>query len=265
MSMTGVADAIASGVVPAHGDNQAKDREEAWRRIGRYGADAAKGDDSLTNVFIELLRGSNDGLFNLDKNRWGKGIDDAAKAYGIYQENHSRKPAHTHTYNGAKSNKSKMRVPIKVGQITWCDPVAIYNKLDDIRTAMLNAGEEITGSFVSYLAVGHYLLSDECNQVEPDEDTLRSLMRRQAKAPPEAFDIIKRAAKAVTDLVTGENKNGLKVTAPDIQDGASLLNKWIAEQEADAHAAELERELDDMGEATVATWAAKHGLTLAKA
>jgi hypothetical protein len=171
--------------------------------VRQYGRDEGDGNRAKAKFFVRTVQATVDGLVDLTKDKHGKGVDDASFAYAEYLKQKSKKTAEECTDNGTKANVSKLRVGIKLGSMTTCDPVGVMNRAITKRAEMVKDKVEVRPEEPSLINVAREQLQHDSDLSDEQlEDCI-------CKADPKDKTLVAEVEvvrKKLEKIITGEGK-----------------------------------------------------------
>jgi hypothetical protein len=205
--------------------NQANDTRMAdlIKEAEALGGQAALGADTKTKAYLAIIKAQSAGLNLLDKD--SEKVDGIDKFYDGYKKGMGKKQIHEYAKDGDKANKSKMRVCAKAvhpgGAHSFEDTV---DKLLILHKAEQKLGNPIHGSANAIVNAARVQAKQETALTDAQ------IAEAVAKAAQEITveDELKRIAKALERVVTGENKHGLRDNHELTTKAAEALNARVA-------------------------------------
>lgn len=191
---------------PAHLKND-KRFGDLMKQVTKFGEESSLGRDSLPKLAASVVRAAADGVLDLET-KDAKGNDAAAQIYEKYSIAESKKAVHEHSSGGKKANVSKLRQLIAMGCMTTVDAVMVLDEAFKAREGMLREdGVKVKSAYPYYVDVAREQLK---SKTPLDKRALEELAVKDAPAPKELEDELKRVLKVLEGLVTGENKHNLR-------------------------------------------------------
>lgn len=197
---------------PTHGQNDTR-FDDFMSDVRQFGRNAAEGKDALPMLAARVVAAANDGVIDLDKDKHGDGVDDAAFLYAEYSKSEAKKSVHEMTDGGKKANVSKLRQIIKFGGMTTCDPVDVFNRTVIKRKKMVAADQKVKPAYASYVDVARAQLDLDRDM---SDDEIAATITRKGPEPKDLEKILRPIEKALEGVISGENKHGVKDQSPEV-------------------------------------------------
>lgn len=210
--------------------------------VRQFGRDDAAGGDAMPKLGLRVVQAAYDGVIDTTKDSDGR--DDAARIYEEYVKAKSKKAIHNHTDGGLKANVSKLRKLVELGGSPKVDGVNVMERAYTLRGEMVAAEEKVKSAYAAYVDVAR-------RQLEADDDLtdeeIKAAMRKGEGSEKTVLGELKRAAKILDALVTGEGKNGLKDQEEDTIAALEHVNTRITMLEYSIKREKLLADANEMG------------------
>jgi hypothetical protein len=232
----------------AHGKNDHR-FDDLVKEAETYGADRAKGEDSLVLMALKAIQGAFDGYVTTNKDTHGPGVDDAEFLQRKYEgmRNASAKVQRT---TSQKGQASKLRCVIRLGE--WPhggvgEPMNTINLLIDTYNKLSN-DKTYEGKLESaYRMLQKFAAAQVRLKAVIPEDELKGYALKKEGIPKNLEEYIEAIAHNLQKLVDGKAVKGtIKDDSGEIVDAldalksrlADLRNPEVSEDEAEDTSAE---------------------------
>lgn len=177
--------------------------DDYMAEVRQLGRDEGDGNRAKARFFVRTVQATVDGLVDLTKDKHGKGVDDASFAYAEYLKQKSKKTAEDSTENGLKANVSKLRVGIKLGSMTTCDPVGVMNRTITKRAEMLKDGVEVRPEEPGLINVAREQLQHDSDL---SDEQIADCVRKAEPKDKTLVAEVEAVRKKLEKVITGEGK-----------------------------------------------------------
>jgi len=227
------------------GSNIKSALDELMKDVRQFGREQALGEDAKAKFALRVTRASADGIIDLEK-KHGKdpktAKDDIDVLYKEYVDQYSSKSLHEH--KGIVQKTSEMRVFVKFGAMTTCDPVTVLNRAVILRNELAKGDTKVKSAFPSYLNVARAQLDSD----QPlTDDQIRECVVPGEPAEKTLEKELGRIAKALEAIITGENKAGLKCQSENVIAAHDAITREIATMVKQRELMDLLQKAADLG------------------
>jgi hypothetical protein len=188
--------------------------------VRQFGRDAAEGKDALPKLAIAFVRAVADGVVDPAKDKDGN--DAAARVFSAYCASEGKKAVHNRTPESLKANISKLRQLQNAASNPKFDFVDVLNRTFVIRGQLMDDDQDVKPAYAAYVDIAREQLKQDS---ELSDDQIDSVVRSSTKTKEKTVEgQLKKAAKILEDLITGENKDGLKDDSQEVMVAAEQIN-----------------------------------------
>jgi len=206
---------------PNTNDTRLSDFMSQVRELGR---DEAMGKDSLPKLAVAFVRAVADGVLEMGKDTDGN--DGAARVYYDYVKSKTKKQIHDRSDAGLKANISKLRqIGIFAGNPKW-DAVEVFNKAFTIRADHEKDDIAVKPAYAAFVDVAR-------EQLKQDDQLTDGQIGATVMATSKTKEVtlegqLQKAHKILEDIITGENKHGLKDQSTEVLQAAECISVRLA-------------------------------------
>ncbi len=213
-----------------HGKNDHR-FDDLCKEAETYGADRAKGEDSLVLMALKALQGAFDGYVTTGKDTHGPGVDDAEFLQRKYEgmRNASAKVQRT---TSQKGQASKLRTCIRLGE--WPhggvgEPMNTINLLIDEYNKLSN-DKTYEGKIESaYRMLQKYAAAQVRLKSVIPQDELKAFALKKEGIPKNLEEYIEAIAAHIQKLVDGKAVKGtIKDDSAEVVDALDLLKQRLS-------------------------------------
>lgn len=203
-----------------HGATNDTRLDEFMGRVREGGREEALGKDSLPKLAIDFTRAIADGFLDVAKDVDGN--DAAARVYTARMAANAKKQVHDHKPENVKAQISKLRqLQNFAGNPKW-DAVEVLNKAFTIRHEHEADGIAVKSPYAAYIDVAR-------EQLKQDDQLTDGQIGAAMVATTKTKEVtlegqLEKAHKILEELITGENKHGLKDQSSEILQAAEQLS-----------------------------------------
>ena len=226
--------AITTQSTPSHGQNDTR-LEDFAKVVRELGREAASGKDALPNLAVVFARAVYDGVVDPAKDT--NGDDGAARWFKEYAKSEGKKAFHDRGEQSQKAQISKLRQIQNAAANPKFDFVEVLNRAITIRQQAIKDSLEVKSPYPAYVDVAREQLKydDELD----DAIIFATVTKNETTKEVTLEGQLKKAAKILEDVITGEKHPGVKDQSPEIIAAAEQLNVRIgalllAQQQSDA-------------------------------
>jgi hypothetical protein len=211
--------------------------------VDELAEDEASGEDALANLAIAFSRAVADKVIDIAKDK--NGDDAAVRYFKRYAARKGKKAYHNRTEGSAKAQSSKLRQFQNAADNPKFDWIDVLNRGIIIRQQAIKDSIAVKSAFPAYtdLAREQLKLDDEMDDAMIYEVIIKGDNTKEVTVEGQ----LKKAHKILEELVTGENKHGLKDQSPETiiaqeQLAARLTTLLMTKQASEAAVALAEAE-----------------------
>lgn len=227
-----------------HGQNDQR-FNDFLKEAGELARTHAEGGRSLAILYGRLIQQAAYGVVDTQKDKHGKGIDDAALVYDHYAKNYVKKAGAGQTADSIKAQKSKMRLPIKLGEMTTIgDPTHQLDRFvqEYKRQAELD-NKSVRPESAALLAWAKMQLD---NSDQPlSDDMIAECVAKTQKEDPTAEEYFEAVRKRIEKAINGEA--GFKTDDPRVLAAHEQLRSFITTLCVQREQAELLAKAAELG------------------
>ena len=193
---------------------------DAMAVVRELGRDAASGKDALPNLAVHFVRQIYDGVFTPDKD--ANGEDAATRIFKEYAKSEGKKAFHDRTEASQKVNISKLKQLEKAAANPKFDFVDVLNRAITIRQTAIDDGIEVKSPYPAYVDVARAQL--KLDEEMDDAMIFAAVTKSETTREVTLEGQLKKAAKILEDIITGEKHPGVQDSSPEVMMAAEQLN-----------------------------------------
>ena len=197
-------------------DTRLSDAMAVVRELGR---EAASGKDALPNLAVHFVRQIYDGVFTPDKD--ANGEDAATRIFKEYAKSEGKKAFHDRTEASQKVNISKLKQLEKAAANPKFDFVDVLNRAITIRQTAIDDGIEVKSPYPAYVDVARAQL--KLDEEMDDAMIFAAVTKNETTREVTLEGQLKKAAKILEDIITGEKHPGVIDQSPEVMMAAEQL------------------------------------------
>jgi ribosomal protein S17 len=198
--------------------------EDFMKEVREWGRDEAMGKDALPKLAVAFVRAVADGVIDMTKDI--DGSDGAARVYMDYVKAKTKKQVHDRTDAGLKANISKLRqIGAFAGNPKW-DAVDIFNRAFTIRADHEKDDIAVKPAYAAFVDVAR----EQLKQDDPLTDAeIGGVVMSTTKTKEVTLEgQLAKAHKILEEIITGENKHGIKDQSSEVLQAAECLSVRMA-------------------------------------
>ena len=189
-----------------------------------FGRDEASGKDALPKLAMSVVRAVADSVVDLAKDKDGN--DAATRIYHEYVKAKTKKQIHDRSDAGLKANISKLRQLITFASNPKWDAVDVMNRAFTIRQDHEDDDIAVKPAYAAYVDVAREQLKQDT--ALSDEQIGVTVMATSKTREVTLEGQLKKASKILEEIITGENKHGLKDQSPELIQSQELIQQKLA-------------------------------------
>lgn len=240
-----------STTVPHNGSNMEAQFRAFLDDVAQLGKDKGNGEDAPARFALKVIETAYNGVIDLQRDKHGKGISDAHKAFEVYAQNVTA----VRSFSDSTVDKLRSQIAsfIKLGAWTKGgpgEPMKTVNKLMyDLQK--LKKDKAYSGQTESAFNVLRKYASAQVKRtsVINDPAELRGFLLKPSRNPKTVIEILSGVANTLDKLAKGKLAHGAcQDTSAEVMLAQENINGRISklrEEEAAASEATIEAELDD--------------------
>ncbi|WP_454627737.1 hypothetical protein [Bradyrhizobium cenepequi] len=193
-------------------------------QVRDLGRDEAMGKDALPKLAVAFVRAVVDGVVDMAKD--ADGNDGAARVYIDYVKAKTKKQVHDRTDAGLKANISKLRqIGTFAGNPKW-DAVDVFNRAFTIRADHEKDDISVKPAYAAFVDVAREQLKQD--QALTDAEIGAVVMTTSKTKEVTLEGQLQKAHKILEEIITGENKHGIKDQSTEILQAAEQISVRLA-------------------------------------
>jgi len=210
--------------------------------VREKGREAAMGKDALPALAIGFVRAIYDNVEDASKD--ANGEDAAVRMFKLYAASEGKKAFHDRSEGSQKAQISKFRQLQNAASNPKFDFVDVLNRAVTIRQTAIDDGIDVKSPFPAYVDVAREQLKmdDELDDAMIFAAVTKSEVTKEVTLEGQ----LKKAAKILEDIITGEKHPGVHDNSPEVMVAAEQINTRLTavvalrtQQEAIAKALEM--------------------------
>jgi hypothetical protein len=215
---------------------------EFMASVREMGRDEASGKDALPKLAVAFVRAVADGVLEMNKD--SDGNDGAARVYYDYVKSKTKRQIHDRSDAGLKANISKLRqIGVFAGNPKW-DAVEVFNKTFTIRADHEKDDIAVKPAYAAFVDVAR-------EQLKQDDQLTDAQIGATVMATSKTKEVtlegqLQKAYKILEEIVTGENKHGIKDSSSEVIQAAENLQVRLAALGLAKQTAEDEKTLEEI-------------------
>lgn len=240
--MTSTADVSGADQTDTNGNDEAdltndKRFNDFIKEARGYGKDTALGADALPKLAISVVRAAKDGILDLDTNK-----DCLKQVYGAYwsQRSNKRYSIHAQGKESQGAQVSKIKQHYLLGKNQLFDGEELMDRAVKMYHDKLTSSEvKLKPVYAAYTDVARMANDWKATNgaTAPSDEEIEACFYPKEKAEKTLTDVIQHISDLLTDLITGDRKDGIACQDTEISDANDQLRNWLAKM---ALAAELD-------------------------
>lgn len=202
-------------------DTRLQDFMGVVRDLGR---DEAMGKDALPKLAVAFVRAVVDGVIDMGKD--SDGNDGAARVYFDYVKAKTKKQIHDRSDAGLKANISKLRqIGTFAASPKW-DAVSVFNRAFTIRADHEKDDIAVKPAYAAFVDVAREQLKQD---QELTDGEIGAVVMASSKTKEVTLEgQLQKAHKILEDIITGENKHGIKDQSQEVISAAEQISARLA-------------------------------------
>jgi hypothetical protein len=176
-------------------------RDDALKEVRELARTHAAGDSALAVLAAKVLKWASEGVISSDpKNPKGDDIDAIMKSY---RESYGKKAEDHYTKGGSRANKSKLRVPAKVGEMTTVDAIIEFDRFRDEYARQAKADAKLVKPEYTAIVEWGRMQLEHSDDPLSDEQIKEAVLKKATddKTLPEFWEGIR---KSIEKVISGE-------------------------------------------------------------
>lgn len=227
--------------VAAIGDNKPEDAtKKFFKQVRQLGAQQGLGADAKAKLYAATARAVQDGVISFDKD--SEGHDAFHRIYDEYTKECSKQSQHSK--KGKVANESKLRAVGKAAAKPSCDFLGTIDTMTKIKAEEDAAGNKMRAFDEAIVCAAR---AQQSQDDDLTDEQLREIISPAKGEDPTLKDRWEAARKIVDQLITGENKWGLKDQSPEAIAAQEAIETVLATFVLDEKKKELARLAAELG------------------
>ena len=193
--------------------------------VKEFGRDSATGKDALPGLAIAFTRAVYDGYLDPAKDKNGE--DAATRTFKVYSAAEGKKAFHDRSEGSQKAQISKFRQLQNAAANPKYDFVDVLNRAVTIRQTAIDDGLDVKSPFPAYVDVAREQLKidDELDDAVIFATVTKSEVTKEVTLEGQ----LKKAAKILEDIITGEKHPGVHDNSPEVLIAAEQINARLTQ------------------------------------
>ena len=193
--------------------------------VREFGREDASGKDALPGMAIAFTRAIYDGYLDPAKDKNGE--DAATRTFKEFDKARGKKAFHDRSEGSQKAQCSKLRQFQNAAANPKYDFVDVLNRAVTIRQTAIKDGIDVKSPFPAYTDVAREQLKQDD---ELDDAQIFAVVTKTDNTKEVTLEgQLKKAAKILEDIITGEKHPGVQDNSPEVLIAAEQINARLTQ------------------------------------